>query len=250
MKRRAKHNFICICLMLIVLILSMSITGFAADVIDTQRTGKITVTMLNADMEAVTETEIELIKVADVNAEEVSYEYTAEFSEFHKELGDLSDVSLAQELAEFVSENEIKGKVSGVDENGVAVFDGLELGVYLFIQNEAAEGYEKMLPFLVSLPIVEDGTYVYEVDALPKMEHLIPVEPDEPSVTPDAPTVTPDAPSVTPDAPTVTPGAPTVTPGEPSLPQTGQLNWPVPALAMLGLILLIVGVYLLNTKEN
>ena len=41
---------------------------------------------------------------------------------------------------------------------------------YLLVQQQAANGFEKMDPFLVSLPMVEDGTYIYQVDASPKLE--------------------------------------------------------------------------------
>ncbi len=40
------------------------------------------------------------------------------------------------------------------------------------------------------------------------------------------------------------------TPGEPPLIQTGQLNWPIPVLAGLGVVLLLVGFVLVNAKRK
>ena len=34
------------------------------------------------------------------------------------------------------------------------------------------------------------------------------------------------------------------------LPQTGQLNWPVPVLATLGLLLLVAGIFLRSGKKT
>lgn len=61
----------------------------------------------------------------------------------------------------------------------------------------------------------DDGSYEYNVDAFPK-ETLL-----EPPVPTPTPTPTPTPP--------------------PNLPQTGQLWWPVPLLAGIGLIFLIIG---------
>ena len=46
-------------------------------------------------------------------------------------------------------------------------FRGLELGLYLIVQTEASKGYEPINPFLVSLPMAEDGKWNYAVDASP-----------------------------------------------------------------------------------
>ena len=85
------------------------------------------------------------------------------------------------------------------------------------VQTKAANGYEAVKPFLVSVPMNENGTYAYDVDATPKMSTLTETEPTH--STPTTPT----------------------TSVEPTLPQTGQLSWPVPVLAMFGLLLFSIG---------
>ena len=90
-------------------------------------------------------------------------------------------------------------------------------------------------PFLVSLPGVDKaGTgRVWDVTAVSK-DAFRPAEPDTPSP-PDP--VEPSEPDV-PD-----------TPGGDRLPQTGQLNWPVPVLAGAGLVLFLAGLLLFRRRH-
>ncbi|MDO4804665.1 MAG: hypothetical protein Q4A32_07585, partial [Lachnospiraceae bacterium] len=198
------------------------------------------------------------------------------------------------------------------------------VGVYLVMQSLAAEGYESIMPFLVTVPISgEDDEWIYDVDASPKLQ-LVPEEtmpPEDVTVTETPPdisvppeesptgippgggsaTAAPPDTSVSPGASippgggggtspdgdtsitpppgggnstatpaqgrtTATPagGRATATPASSrvtsttsesratvtprmtttpssSLPKTGQLWWPVPVLAAIGLIFVFVG---------
>ena len=49
-------------------------------------------------------------------------------------------------------------------------FSNLKLGLYLLVQTRAASGYSKISPFLVTVPYLNSGVYIYEVDADTKME--------------------------------------------------------------------------------
>ncbi len=156
---------------------------------------------------------------------------TAEFSESGIELDDISNSVLAQSLAEYALSQELAGTEVIIGEDGSWSISELELGLYLVMQTEAAEGYEAISPFLVSLPYYDATTreLFYEVDAQPKMETLVPiVEVEDPE--PETPTVT--------ETPTT------------KLPQTGQLNWPVPVMALLGVVLLIIGHRLSRKKDK
>lgn len=84
------------------------------------------------------------------------------------------------------------------------------------MQKQAAEGYDAIQPFLVTVPIMENGQYVYDVDAHPKA-----------GTASRKTTQTPPAQEVL-----------------SALPQTGQLNWPVPVLAVIGVVLVAAGVVL------
>jgi hypothetical protein len=161
-----------------------------------------------------------------------------------------------------------------VDDQGTVTFSDLEQGVYLVMQEDAFQNSGDILPFLVAIPQEVDGEMRYHVDASPKVTLQSWTDPgtDEvptaspevsPTVSPEvSPTVSPEV-SVTPEtspgvsdqvAPVVSPAAsarPTVSPGaavSPSpgetgatLPQTGQLNWPIPLMALIGLLLLLMG---------
>ena len=214
--------------------------------------------------------ELTVYRVAEVQRKNgnLSFEYCGDFDGCGIDLGDLSDSTLASQLEEYLPKN-AEGIVRTVDSNGNAVFDNLELGLYLVVQTKASTGYKPVNSFLVSLPMAEDGQWNYEVDASPKVGAYTP-EPETPPTPPDKPD-TPDTPDVpenpdnpdnpvspgnpdnpvapgTPDNP-VAPGNPDnpVMPGRPGnpvmsgLPQTGQLNWPVPVMAISGMVLFAFG---------
>lgn len=117
----------------------------------------------------------------------------------------------ARALAEYVKQSNLPGQTQTIGESGIVLFDGLQRGVYLVVQKECATGYEAILPFLVRIPMEIDGQLLYHVQAYPKV----------------AETSKPDA---------------------PQLPQTGQLRWPVPVLAVLGMGLFGLG--LRNRKKR
>ena len=110
----------------------------------------------------------------------------------------------AQTLAEDARKNGLPGESRTVDDVGTAFFGDLEPGRYLVVQWEGKAGYENMAPFLVEIPLEIDGKVYYEVTATPKVARIRPEK----------------------------------------LPQTGQLRWPVPVLAMLGMGLFGTGFYI------
>ena len=236
-------------------------------------TGTIRVTLYdNANSKALSGGQLTLYKVADVKRKNggLSYEYCGDFYGCGIALGDLTDSTLAAQLQDFMPAT-AEGTVQTVDQDGNAAFENLELGLYLIVQTKASEGYEPVSSFLVSLPMAEDGKWNYEVDATPKVGTYVPETPPD---TPDTPTPPPTPPN-NPDTPTppdnpdnpVSPGTPDnpvapghpdnpVAPGHPDnpvmpghpdnpvmsgLPQTGQLNWPVPVLAISGVMLFAFG---------
>ena len=202
--------------------------------------------------------ELTVYRVAEVQRKNgnLSFEYCGDFDGCAIELGDLTDSTLAGQLQEYLSDN-AEGTVREVDANGNVNFDDLELGLYLVVQTKASKGYKPVNSFLVSLPMAEDGEWNYEVDASPKVGAYTP-EPETPPSPPDTPDkpdkpVSPGNPDNpvspgTPDNP-VAPGSPDnpVLPGHPDnpvmngLPQTGQLNWPIPMMAVSGMLLFAYG---------
>lgn len=231
-------------------------------------TGSIHVNLYDStNNKALSGGELTVYRVAEVQRKNgsLSFEYCGDFDGCAIELGDLTDSTLAGQLQEYLSDN-AEGTVREVDANGNVNFDDLELGLYLVVQTKASKGYKPVNSFLVSLPMAEDGEWNYEVDASPKVGAYTP-EPETPPFPPNKPDKpnTPDTPENpdnpdnpvspgnpdnpvapgTPDNPEA-PGSPDnpVLPGHPDhpvLPQTGQLNWPIPVMAVSGMLLFAYG---------
>lgn len=290
----------------------------SADV-DLSKKGSITVTLRDSKTDAeIVGGRLTLYQVASVKKENanLSYVYTNGFENCGVSLGDLSESDLAEQL-EAKRTAASKGTTVTVNSSGKAVFSDLSLGLYLVVQTTASTGYEKINPFIVSVPLLDGGRYLYDVDALPKVGTLTkttppdvpeipdvpetpdlpdvpvvpdtPVQPDVPQ-TPETPTTpeTPETPqNPTPDTPGDNPVAPEVPdwpldedghpippdadnpdgwvlngrpdkknapnpdnpdgwvlngrPSKNALPQTGQLNWPIPVLACTGIVLMAAG---------
>ena len=243
-------------------------------------TGTIRVALYDsAKDKALSGGQLTLYRVAEVKRKngDLSFEYCGDFYGCGIALGDLTDRTLADQLLEYMPQG-AQGTTKTVEADGNAAFEDLELGLYLIVQSKASNGYAPIKPFLVSLPMAENGKWNYEVDASPKVGGYTPVNPDTPPVpptpvpdkpgTPEQPTepTNPDTPK-NPDGPDspVSPGNPDspAAPGNPDnpalagrpdgtamsgLPQTGQLNWPVPVLAVSGVLLFAAG-WVLNKKE-
>ena len=142
------------------------------------------------------------------------WKYTEAFADCGLSLENIQDAEFAQKLSDFASGKKITGITQNVQSNGTAVFENLSVGLYLVVQQITAEGYDAVSPFVVTIPAEQKDGWSYDVDASPKMGTVR----AEPTVT--------QAPSQ---------------PSEPRLPQTGQLNWPIPLLAAAGLVLMLIG---------
>lgn len=192
-------------------------TAFAREVPDLDRTGSISITIKTGNT-AVAGGTLTLYRVGEIQERDGNdcFSPVEAFSGFDQPLEEVQSPELAKELAEYARAHRLTGVTKEIGQDGKIAFSDLELGLYLLVQEKAADGYSKITPFLVSVPLWEDGAYVYGVDASPKVE--VKKEP-EPPESPKPPK--PD------------------TPGR--LPQTGQLNWPVPVLVLAGLTLFSLG---------
>lgn len=107
------------------------------------------------------------------------------------------------------------------DVQGKAAFYNLDTALYLVVRTKAGEKNEAYFsdPFLVSVPLLMEDEINYTVTASPKYGWI----PEEPVNPPEPPL--PDKPAVE----------------TPTLPQTGQLNWPIPVLLIVGSVLIFIG---------
>lgn len=116
-----------------------------------------------------------------------------------------SDKETALMLQEYAIENKIEGVIE-------TKFENLSEGTYLIIKEDV------IVPFLVTVPMMVDGVEVYDIETFPKTSPETPdiLEKKEPEDT-------------------------TPSRGGGRLPQTGQLNWPIPVMAVSGLLLFVAG---------
>ncbi len=121
------------------------------------------------------------------------------------------------DLAKKLETPAAKAKADSTKEiaDGKVSFTGLKPGLYLIVQTKLSEGDRKVNSFLVSIPD-EEGNYQIEGD--PKAGVYVPEPPTE----------------------TETKQPPKKPKGK--LPQTGQLWWPVPVMAIAGTVLLTAGI--------
>lgn len=217
-----KRRLICL-LAVIAMVLALQSPVFAHNILDWTQDGKGSITIhLEYSRDTADCGSLLLFRVGDVqeNDGNCAFVPTAEFAPVWVEDADLHDPDFAWTLAAYGAENGLELMLLEVSDDGEAIFEDLELGLYLMCQAEAAEGYEAINPFLIGVPNLEDGVYTYQVYACPKVSVTpLPTEPKPTSPTEPKPS----------------------RPPEPNLPQTGQMNWPIPLMAAAGLLLFAAG---------
>lgn len=195
----------------------MSITAFSYDVPDMSREGSIKVTMHQGGA-IVAGGSLTLYRVGEIFEEDGDYGFrpAGDFAGYDEPYEDVQSAVMAKNLAGYAEEHQLEGMTKKVGSDGSVIFENLQPGLYLIVQTEAAGGYSKADPFLVSVPMMENGVYIYDVDASPKVDIEKEPEPESSETEPSVP-------------------------AEPGLPQTGQLNWPIPVLVVSGLCLFAIG---------
>lgn len=217
----------------LLLLCTFCLTAYAYPALDLSRKGSIKITMPYG--KTVEEGgSMALYRVGNVRESNGNYDFmlTGDFAGCGISLQDIQSAELAKKLSDYAAKSKLKGNTQKIAGDGTVEFKELEPGLYLLVQTKAAEGYNNAMPFLVSLPMLEKNEYVYDVQADPKVELTSPTV----TTKPDrelTPTVAPE------------PGS-----SDTKLPQTGQLNWPIPVLAVLGLGMFSVGWLLRYGKRN
>lgn len=202
-------------LVMLLLIGCLTLTAFAAHPVpDLSQNGSITF-MMDLDGELLDGGKLNLYRVGDIAEDDGNYSFALidELDGSDLTLDDVSDPILAEELLTIAKVVELQKYTAAIEE-GAAVFADLPNGLYVVFQNDtdATKGFAAIQPFLISVPKFQNGEYEPDVIAKPK----VPLETAPPETT--------------------TPPKP-----DDKLPQTGQLNWPVPVLALSGAMLLILG---------
>ena len=177
--------------LLMILALALPFRAWAADAsgeagssFDPERTGSITVTLLDSASDGaaapVSGGTVALYRVASVAATgdgSLAYAACAGFAESGISLADVSETDLANRLASWALSDAGSALVSPQaastpDAEGTVVFANLECGLYLVCQTQASPGHYAVKPFVVELPSgnIDRASWVYDVSASPKVE--------------------------------------------------------------------------------
>lgn len=205
----------------------------------------ITVTLTDSSGVPVAGGELTLYQVASLVLDDgnMTYVYMDDFQNCGIDLDalthdstDASDLAASSsKLAAFAESAGLSGTVLS-NASGTVKFSGLNLGLYLVVQTQAADNYTTLDPFVVTLPLADEETdaWIYDIDASPKMGTVTYVPEPE----------TPEEPG-TPDEPVEEVPAETAEPETVTLAQTGQLNWPIPLLCAAGVLCVLTGIGLM-----
>lgn len=191
---------------------------------DLSRNGSLTFVM-DLDGKLLDGGKLNLYRVGDITEEDGNYGFQVieQLQGADVSLEDVSDPVAAEQLLTIAKVMELE-KLSAPITQGKAVFTDLPVGLYVVWQDgaDATKGYGPIQPFLISIPKFQNDTYVTDVVADPK----VPLETAPPETT--APPTEPDE----------------------DLPQTGQLNWPVPVMAVSGAALILAGLILCTSRKR
>ena len=263
------HKRLAALVLALVLCLASAVTVSAAHpAVDLDKEGSITIQM-TYDNRPVGGGSLVYYQVGKVNEDNGDFSFipTSDFKDQFEEIETQEQMEaavaadLAAALANYAKQNSsrVNGTPVEIPESGEVKLENLDVGLYLVVQDKAASGFRPVSPFLVSVPqyvpeekdeggnVIKDDYYVYDVGVFSKMGSLskIPTPPPEDPGDPGdhSTTDTPDPVTpVTPAVPVATPILPLTPSMDPSLlPQTGQLNWPVPVLTVAGLGLFLAG---------
>jgi len=229
-------------LLAVLMFFSINVPVLASVIVpDVDKKGSVQITMKDPDTEnGIPGGTLTLYRVAEVQVDDGNYffTFTGDFSGCKLSLENIQSQQLVKDLESWVKQKKLTGMEKSIDKDGFVCFLDLELGLYLAIQGNAAEGYYAVNSFLVTVPTMGKGEWIYKVDATPKAE--VKKAPDSP----DSP-----GPSNPPESSNPPETIPPITPlGK--LPQTGQLNWPIPVMTVIGLTLFAFGWSLRFTKKE
>lgn len=201
---------------------SLVISVSAVSLPDLTQNGTITFNV-RYDGKPVSGGSLTIYRVGDIVEDDGDYVFrlTSVIDDKQSIVEDPQDLALAKKVAEIAQAAKVPATTVEIDD-GKAYFPDVATGLYVVVQLEVNEGFEAMSPFLISVPQFKDGQYTLNVVANPKT----PVE-------------------------TIPETTKPTEPKDDKIPQTGQLNWPVPMLVAGGLLLFALGWYLrFGTKKE
>lgn len=175
--------------------------------------------------------EYSLAKIADASITDSSVTYTTleRFKSYDCDWQNTAASKMddkAKALAYYCEKNNYYTSSAVTDKNGELKFDDLEIGLYLVARTKTDSANADFItdPLLVFIPERVNDEVIYDVVSTPKFSYSSPGNPDSPN--------NPN------------------TPSDGTLPQTGQLMWPITVLAVLGCFLILGGSALLRKEGS
>lgn len=164
-----RNKLITFCL--IVWILATFPLTAMAQQLDHSQKGSISVTLVSQNVEQPmvgAELSVYYVATASINSEgNLNYIYNEIFADSGISL---DDPELISKLDAFVEEYNVPSQKIVTDDRGKAICSELPLGLYFIRQTGEAEGFASCSPFLVTVPMVTENGYQYDVDASPKTD--------------------------------------------------------------------------------
>jgi hypothetical protein len=174
--------------------------------------------------------EYSLVKIADAVVTDTSVTYTtrSDFKSYDCDWRRISASAMnakAKSLAYYCKQNGLYTEARTTDKNGECFFGNLEIGLYLVARTKTDPENDDFTtdPLLFFLPQSVNGETIYEIVATPKFSYISAIDPID------------------------SPGGKTHS-GDNTLPQTGQLLWPVTLLSVLGCLMILAGSFLLRKE--
>jgi hypothetical protein len=245
MKEIKKVIFLFLCLPLL---LAIPVKAEGED-LDVNKNGSITISIPQELQE--TDVAFSLYQIANVTQnEDGSYSYLpiGDFTDsFRISEDNLETENFRKYVADYIEKNNVQpsftsGLIIGKESFS---FQDLSLGVYYVTETQLEkEGSYEITPFVITVPFVNDGMYVYDVDASTKYQ-LYTIEKEDPNTIEKEDPNMPSSSISLPEAATETITAELKTPNRPQIPVTGTYMYLVPIFCGAGLFLLAAGIRLI-----
>lgn len=148
------------------------ITNLPSNTVDFNKKGSIEITLkLETEEIAIPGVELSVYKLADATEENynLKFTYTEEYNDCQVSLDDLTDNTLTNDLLK-CTENKSAKYSNITDNNGKVKYEDLDLGLYLIKQTNKVKGYSNIEPFLITIPNIENNSWIYDIKSLPKTE--------------------------------------------------------------------------------
>ena len=143
------------------------------NIIDFNKLGTITITLKESNNNiSIKGAELTIYKIASATSIDNNLEYifNDNIKKCNLDLSDISDNNLANKIDKCIENLELEDITKTTNEEGIVIFDNLQLGLYLVKQTNNVEGYSNIDPFLVAIPTLENNIWIYNIEATPKTD--------------------------------------------------------------------------------